>query len=116
MSETLLGANGQPVEILDLNGSPVEVDAEIAQLVRALNVAGLRTVASCSGHGHRPGRIALADGRELVIARSYEEAQMIDRLFPLDINGDRIRSARGLDGKSWWQRVQSWRRARGALQ
>lgn len=65
----------------------VDVDEEIAQLVQTLNDAGFATVASCSGHGHRPGNIALADGRELVIARSWEEARLIDRIFPVDISG-----------------------------
>lgn len=64
------------------------VDEEIRPLVQALWNAGIATVASCSGHGHRPGNIALADGRELVIAPDFETARQIDRLFPLDINGD----------------------------
>lgn len=82
------GANGQPIEIVDIDGHGVEIDIEIAPIVRALNAAGVATVASCSGHGHRPGRIALADGREIIIARSFEEAQQIDAFFPLDINGE----------------------------
>lgn len=56
-------------------------DPEIAPLVRALNDAGIRTVASCSGHGERPGNIALSDGRELLIARDYNEARLLERLF-----------------------------------
>lgn len=71
------------------NGKPtVWCDAEIADIVRALNSCGLKTVASCSGHGHRPGIISLADGRELVIARDYAEARKIDALFPININGE----------------------------
>lgn len=62
-------------------------DPCLLPLVKALNDAGIRTVASCCGHGHRPGNIALADGRELVIARSFDEAREIDRIFPTDING-----------------------------
>lgn len=68
-------------------------DPEIVDMVRALNTAGIRTVASCSGHGYRPGNIALADGRELVIARDYAEARSIDALFPVDINGDTVEHA-----------------------
>lgn len=75
------GANGQAVAILELGGRPTEVDAEIAPLVQALNDAGLETVASCSGHGKRPGNIALRDGRELIIARSFEEARRIDAIL-----------------------------------
>lgn len=65
-------------------------DPEIADLIRALNTAGIRTVASCSGHGQRPGCIALADGRELIIARDYSEARLIERAVSVDINGERI--------------------------
>ena len=65
-------------------------DPEIVDIVRSLNAGGVKTVASCSGHGHRPGCIALADGRELVIARNYDEARKIDRLFPVNASGDRV--------------------------
>ena len=52
------------------DGTPaVWCDPEIADLVSALNAGGVPTVASCSGHGERPGNIALADGRELIIAK-----------------------------------------------
>lgn len=69
-------------------GGPFRCDPEIAPLVEALIAAGINTVASCSGHGHRPGVISLADGRELVIARDFAEARKIDSMFPVDINGD----------------------------
>lgn len=82
------GANGQDVEILTLKGRPVEVDTEIASLVRALNNAGFETKASCSGHGFRPADIILSDGREIIIARDFAEARRINELFPLDINGE----------------------------
>lgn len=77
------------------NGSAVSVDEPIADLVRVLNENGYPTVASCSGHGFRPGNIALRDGRELIIARDHAEARKIDALFPLDINGDEIAETRG---------------------
>lgn len=83
-----VGANGQPVEIIAIHGKFIEVDAEIAPIIIALHAAGLETVASCSGHGHRPGNIALADGREIIVARDFAEARLIDALFPFDINGD----------------------------
>lgn len=82
------GANGQDVEILTLDGRQVEVDLEIAPIVFALNAAGVVTKAACSGHGRRPGNIALRDGREIIIARDFDEARKIDKLFPLDINGE----------------------------
>lgn len=82
----------------DANGvATVWCDPEIADIVSALNAAGLHTVASCSGHGHRPGNVVLADGRELVIARDHEEARAIDRLFPVDINGERVAKPEGAD-------------------
>ena len=67
---------------------PVGVDASIAPIVQALWKCGIDTLASCSGHTHRPGNIALADGRELIIARDYDEARKIDALFPLNICGE----------------------------
>lgn len=73
----------------DEDGTPtVWCDPCIAPLVKALNDAGIRTVASCCGHSHRPGNIALADGRWLVIAQNDEEWRRIEALFPIDINGD----------------------------
>lgn len=72
------------------SGRPGCADPCIAPLVQSLNDAGFETTASCCGHGHRPGIIALKDGRELVIARDWHEARMIDGMFPVDINGDSI--------------------------
>lgn len=57
-------------------------DPCLAPLVAALNTGGLRTVASCCGHGRRPGQIALADGRELFIMPDYEAAQRVGAAFP----------------------------------
>ncbi len=65
-----------------LNGKPtVWCDPEIADLVRALNAGGVRTVASCSGHGESHGFIALADGRELAILPDFETARRADPLL-----------------------------------
>ena len=64
----------------DAAGTPtVWCDPEIVDLVTALNTNGLRTVASCSGHGERFGNIALADGRELLVAPNFEEARAAER-------------------------------------
>ena len=68
---------------------PVAVDACIAPIVKALNDAGVVTIASCCGHGHRPGGIILGDGREVIIARNFDEGRAIDALFPLNIQGRR---------------------------
>lgn len=66
------------------------IDACIAPIVKALNDAGLLTVACCCGHSHRPGSIILADGREVIIAPDFETARRIDNLFPTDIHGERV--------------------------
>ena len=71
---------------MEIDGAPRDIDACIAPLVRALNASGLTTVASCCGHGHRPGSIAITGGLELVLA-TYEQGRVIDRLFP-DIHGE----------------------------
>lgn len=55
----------------------VPVDPCIAQIVQALNDAGIPTMASCCGHGKNFGRISLADGRDLLIV-PFEQAQNLD--------------------------------------
>jgi hypothetical protein len=84
----MLGANNQPVEILEIGGRRIEVDVEIAPIVAALNAAGVETKASCSGHSYRPATIALGDGRWIVVAKDMAEFKMIEALFPTDINGN----------------------------
>lgn len=75
----------------DETGKPtIWCDPEIVDLVTALTAGGIRTIASCSGHGHRPGSIALADGRWLVIAKDDAEHDKIEAIFRIDINGDRL--------------------------
>lgn len=80
--------HGDTVETI-IGGKPVAVDRCIVQLVIAINSGGAQTVASCCGHGHRPGRISLRDGRELFVLPSYEAGQELDATFPLDIHGHR---------------------------
>lgn len=64
----------------DADGRPtVWCDPEIADLVGALNSGGVPTVASCSGHGTRPGDIALMDGRYLIVAQDEAEWQRLCR-------------------------------------
>lgn len=53
-------------------------DPCLVPLVRALNDGGIRTVASCCGHGERDGSICLADGRELVIRQFVPYGEAID--------------------------------------
>lgn len=63
-------------------GRWVDIDSCIVDFVTALNEAGIYTVASCCGHGNRPGNIALADGRELIIVPDYESGRKVDAIFP----------------------------------
>jgi hypothetical protein len=58
------------------------VDPCLEPLVQALNDAEILTVASCCGHGKRPGNIILEDGRELIIAPDWETARIVDKAFP----------------------------------
>lgn len=46
------------------------IDACIAAIVYALNVAGIKTSGSCCGHGKADGWIVLNDGRELIVRPS----------------------------------------------
>lgn len=56
--------------VMPLNGKAVCVDWCIHHIVAALNAGGVRTVASCCGHGQQDGRIDLEDGRTLVVKTS----------------------------------------------
>lgn len=62
----------------DDGGTPtVWCDPEIADLVGALNSGGVRTIASCSGHGKSFGWIALKDGRQLVITPDLDSCKSV---------------------------------------
>lgn len=58
------------------------IDKCLEPIIMALNAAGVKTVASCCGHGKQPGNIALADGRELIIAPDYDTARRIEKEWP----------------------------------
>lgn len=64
------------------NGQFVSVDSCIADIIQALNNTGIRTVASCCGHGKQPSSIILADGKEIRIFPDWESARKVDKLFP----------------------------------
>ena len=60
-------------------------DPCLIPLVKALNDGGVRTIASCCGHGHVPfGSIALADGRELLILPDYDSARTAERTLSVN--------------------------------
>ena len=56
-----------------------EIDAEILDLVNALNLGGVRTVGSCSGHGKEHGYIILKDERTLIILPAPLDKDYITR-------------------------------------
>lgn len=65
------------------------IDACIADIVKALDAAGIAMCSSCCGHGQYEGSIELADGRTLVIKQADEEPDngigwIIDRLDKIE--------------------------------
>lgn len=72
----------EDVVAMPLNGKVRTIDRCIHHIVAALNAGGVETVACCCGHGERPGRITLADGRELAV---YPD----DGQLPEQIRGQR---------------------------
>ena len=60
-------------------GAPgVYIDPCLAQIVQALNDAGIPTRSSCCGHGKVVGCIALEDGRDLLIMTREELLEFMD--------------------------------------
>lgn len=59
---------------MPLNGRRQDIDLCVADIVTALNAAGIITVASCCGHGVMEGSIMLEDGRELLIKHILPDA------------------------------------------
>ena len=57
---------------MPLNGRVQCIDHCIHQIVAALNAGGVRTTASCCGHGKIKGNILLEDGRMLTIQPTPE--------------------------------------------
>lgn len=62
--------NREMAMVTVMNG--VWCDPCLVPLIDALNSSGVQTVASCCGHGKRPGSIALADGRWLMVCDQKE--------------------------------------------
>lgn len=52
---------------MPINGRVQSIDWCIHRIVAALNAGGVRTKASCCGHGTMNGNILLEDGRVLII-------------------------------------------------
>ena len=60
---------------MPLNGRVQAIDFCIHKIVAALNAGGIRTVASCCGHGTMKGNIILEDGRVLLILQKPESLE-----------------------------------------
>ena len=60
---------------MPLNGRVQCIDHCIHHIVAALNAGGVRTVASCCGHGDMNGNIILADGRVLIIQQEPKSTE-----------------------------------------
>lgn len=57
------------------------VDSCLADIVQALNDAGVYTAGCCCGHGQRPGSIILHDGRELIMPTIRHTPQQIEEAY-----------------------------------
>ena len=63
------------------------IDECIKPIVDALNKNGVKTIASCCGHGFRNGIISLKDGRQLSIFPNHKSWKEFDKTQLTDING-----------------------------
>lgn len=58
----------------------LKIDEEILDLVEALNIGGIPTISSCSGHDKEYGHIWLKDNRVLIVlprGKSKDEIESI---------------------------------------
>jgi len=58
------------------------IDPCLVPIITVLNEGGIETIASCCGHGRRPGSIILKDERELIICRNRKIAKNITNNCP----------------------------------
>lgn len=58
-----------------------DVDRCIVPIVRALNDAGIETIASCCGHKNPFGVISLRDGREMLIFHDWEATRRAEQIL-----------------------------------
>ena len=66
---------------LPVGRNPATIDRCLASIIMALNSGGIHTIACCCGHGKTLGNIALADGRELIIAPTFDTARNMVRMI-----------------------------------
>ena len=75
------GSYDHMVPVTMSRGDIIHVDRCIAPIVRALHMCHVTTLASCCGHGVRPGHILLQNGRQVWITWNREQAERISALF-----------------------------------
>ena len=75
--------------IIEINGKLRNIDDCLVPIIKALNNGGVKTIASCCGHGNRWGNIILSDGRELIIAPDFESARAFDKIHGRPIHDER---------------------------
>lgn len=62
---------------IPVRGKVRGIDFCVADIVAALNAAGITTEASCCGHGEQLGTVILEDGRRILIARDCKHFECV---------------------------------------
>ena len=94
----------------------VDVDSCVAPLVKALNDAGVSTIASCCGHGHLPPTIAVewnGDKDRWLVMVSRAEMEQIVAAYGVDIHGNPLTSGiskASREGDELLARLEAYRR------
>lgn len=82
--------DGHSNVFVDIGHKMIGVDGCIAPLVKALNDAGYRTLASCCGHGNQPANIPLLDldgvERWLILTTDRAEGEWL--MWPTDATAE----------------------------
>ena len=68
---------------MPLNGRVQCIDYCIHHIIAALNAGGIRTVASCCGHGDMAGNIVLEDGRVLLVRKEPKSTEEWEKVVAL---------------------------------
>lgn len=78
--------------VVMIDGKPRNIDSCIAPLVSALNAGGIRTVASCCGHGRLPGNIII-EGDVFLTLLTREQSLAVSELVGggCNIHGEKKR-------------------------
>jgi len=96
---------GRILRLVSLPYKQEDIDIDIRDLVNALNIGGVLTASSCSGHNKENGHIWLKDGRVLIIIRpkgSDEEQKDIVASFVNYKSATPIKVRRLTDKELWF--------------